>query len=206
MRAGQAAVVDRQYPKVPIQHSDAAEHRRQIAGRVNAAVAPSLTDLAAGDLLSWTGEAWANQGAVQEWTPTLVATGTDFDSVKYGSGNIGRYIKLGNIVIAFGRIHTTAVTKGPASGAVRVGGLPIAPLSVAGLAFPAAISADGGWENPSFPVRGYAVPGVAQVQLRKRGATGSGSAHEDTDIDVGDVSTTTNDAAFQVIYLADPTA
>lgn len=199
-------MVDRQYPKVPIQHSDAAEHRRQIAGRVNAAVAPSLTDLAAGDALSWTGEAWANQGAVQEWTPTLVATGTDFDSVTYGSSNIGRYIRLGNIVIAFGRVHTTAVTKGAASGSVRVGGLPIAPLSIAGFAFPAAVSADGGWGNPSFPVRGYAVTGAAQVQLRKTGAGGGGTDHEDTDIDVADVSTTTNDAAFQVIYLSDPTA
>jgi hypothetical protein len=55
------------------------------------------------------------------WTPTLVPD-TAFTSITYEAARKGRYTKIGNVVIAEGRIRTTAISGG--SGGVRIGGLP----------------------------------------------------------------------------------
>ena len=57
------------------------------------------------------------------WTPAYLATGTDFTSVSYGT-RVGRYIKIGKIVYVEGRMSTSSITKGSASGAVVIEGLP----------------------------------------------------------------------------------
>ncbi|GEM_PF-2694547 len=59
------------------------------------------------------------------WTPTLVATTTDFDSVTYdGAITRGVYTKVGNIVTVTGSLMTDAVTVGSAAGSIAIAGLP----------------------------------------------------------------------------------
>jgi len=63
------------------------------------------------------------------WTPTLTTDGTDFDSVSYNAITAGRYTKVGNLVHIQGRLLTSAVTVGSASGYVQIGGLPFTSVS-----------------------------------------------------------------------------
>ena len=58
------------------------------------------------------------------FSPTLTVIGTDFDSVTYDTLTGGYYTKVGNLVVATGRLRTDAVTVGSASGTVAIGGLP----------------------------------------------------------------------------------
>jgi len=57
------------------------------------------------------------------WTPTLTTDGVDFTSVSYSLQN-GDYTKVGNICYVRGKLRTSAVTVGSASGFVQIGGLP----------------------------------------------------------------------------------
>jgi len=64
------------------------------------------------------------------WTPTLVTTGTGFDSITYDTGyRAGKYAKMGNFVYIVGRLRTDAITVGSASGNLRIGGLPFTASS-----------------------------------------------------------------------------
>lgn len=63
------------------------------------------------------------------WTPTYIATGTNFTSVTYDSATRGRYTKVGNMVLVKGFIMSDAITIGSASGAVAIGGLPFTAIS-----------------------------------------------------------------------------
>ena len=57
------------------------------------------------------------------WTPTYVAGGTNFTSVTYES-QVGKYTKIGRMVILTVAISTNAITKGSAAGDVYISGLP----------------------------------------------------------------------------------
>lgn len=57
------------------------------------------------------------------WTPTFETTGTGFSAISYGTRD-ANYTKVGRLVTVACRVETTSVTKGSASGNVRIGGLP----------------------------------------------------------------------------------
>lgn len=58
------------------------------------------------------------------WTPTYVTSATQFTSVTYDTSTAGTYTKIGNKVFISGILKTDAVSKGSASGNIRIGGLP----------------------------------------------------------------------------------
>ena len=62
------------------------------------------------------------------WTPTYVASTTDFTSVTYQQQN-GKYTKIGDTVSLTVTLSTNAITKGSASGEVYIAGLPFTPNS-----------------------------------------------------------------------------
>jgi hypothetical protein len=57
------------------------------------------------------------------WTPTYVPTGPNFTSVVY-SAQAGDYTKIGRQVTIRYQMQTSSITKGSASGAVRINGMP----------------------------------------------------------------------------------
>jgi hypothetical protein len=59
------------------------------------------------------------------WTPQYIGGTTDFSSISY-INTTGKYIKVGKLVNAFGRIRTSAVTAGSAAGVLLLGGFPFA--------------------------------------------------------------------------------
>jgi hypothetical protein len=68
-----------------------------------------------------------------EWTPTYIASGTDFDDVTYSEETAGYYQKIGKAVHITGAIRTDSITVGSASGTLQIGGLPFtADSSIAG--------------------------------------------------------------------------
>lgn len=65
------------------------------------------------------------------WTPTLLASTTNFTSVSYFPGAVeGRYTRVGNIVQVQGSMRTVGITVGSAAGDLRIGGLPFTAASV----------------------------------------------------------------------------
>jgi hypothetical protein len=60
------------------------------------------------------------------WTPTYVAGTTNFSSVTYEQ-QIGRYTKIGRMVVLTVVISTNAITKGSAAGDIYIDGLPFIP-------------------------------------------------------------------------------
>ena len=112
------------------------------------------------------------------WTPILSASGTNFDSVSY-QVRAGSYTKIGNLVFLRCNFYTSSVTKGSASGNVRVTGLPFTATSIAAACLNDVRLWDG---NPS---QGASISGT-QVLLFKR-STFDG---DDTNLQVSDVRTT----------------
>ena len=92
------------------------------------------------------------------FTPTLITSGTGFDSVTYDSATGGQYVRVGNLVHVQGFLSTDAITVGSASGNMAIGGLPFAlnPVS-SGLqdghsSFTVGVSKTWAGENPTRAV------------------------------------------------------
>jgi hypothetical protein len=75
------------------------------------------------------------------FTPTYIASGTDFDSVSYAV-RYGNYVKIGSLIFVTGFIRTSSITLGSASGSVRIGGLPFTRI---GSMSPPGICQGGSW-------------------------------------------------------------
>ncbi len=60
------------------------------------------------------------------WTPTLVPSGVDFDSITYNAGRSGSYTLTGNRCNIEMKMKTNAITKGSATGSIRIEGFPFA--------------------------------------------------------------------------------
>jgi len=58
------------------------------------------------------------------WTPAYETTGTAFSSITYDAVRSGTYTKIGNTCYLAGILRTDAITKGSASGGIRITGLP----------------------------------------------------------------------------------
>lgn len=131
------------------------------------------------------------------WTPTLTTDGTDFDSVTYDPLTNGYYTKVGDLVVARGRLRTDAVTVGSASGNVLIGGL---PFTVGGGVTGRAsafigVAEDFSTNNPSG---GRTTEDTATFKLLYR-SSANGAA---TDLPVSSVDTgaNKNHVSFTVIY------
>jgi hypothetical protein len=61
------------------------------------------------------------------WTPTYVASTTDFTSITYQAQN-GTYTKIGRLVIVNIVMSTNSITAGAAAGEVYIDGLPFTPI------------------------------------------------------------------------------
>ena len=75
------------------------------------------------------------------WTPTYIATTSDFSSVTYSS-QVGTYTKIGNQVTVWFNVRTSGVSGG--SGTVKISGLPFA-ANISPNVGPAVFSAQDAW-------------------------------------------------------------
>ena len=104
------------------------------------------------------------------WTPTLIASTTDFTSVSYFSGAVeGRYTKVGNLVTVQGSMRTVAITVGSAAGDLCIGGLPFTAASVPFSESVAGIG-DAASFNTNQPCTGLVLGNTTRILLRYQSA------------------------------------
>jgi len=102
------------------------------------------------------------------WTPTLIASTTNFTSVSYFGGAVeGRYTKVGNLVTVQGSMRTTAITVGAAAGDLCIGGL---PFTAANVPFSDSVAniGDAASFNVNQPSTGLVSGNTTRVTLRYR--------------------------------------
>jgi len=63
------------------------------------------------------------------WTPTLVATDTNWTAIGYHGDTGGLYTKIGRVVHVQGAIRVSSLTMGSAAGDVYIGALPFTPVN-----------------------------------------------------------------------------
>jgi hypothetical protein len=107
------------------------------------------------------------------WTPTLLASTTDFTSVSYFPGAVtGRYTKIGNLVNVQGSMRTVGITVGAAAGNLRIGGLPFTAENVSFSDSCISVSGVSGFAT-NQPSGGRVVGNTTQIELEYR-ATANG--------------------------------
>lgn len=101
------------------------------------------------------------------FSPTIVATGTDFDSVTYHAINQGSWVRTGNLMHFQMQVRTDGITVGSASGQVAIGGLPVAAASGLSAYSAVAISRADGFAG-DVPLGGTIQPGATRIGLYYR--------------------------------------
>jgi len=126
------------------------------------------------------------------WTPTYVPSGTNFTSITYSSQN-GRYTKIGRQVTVSAFIRTASITKGSASGNIKIESLPFAVGD--GGASTGVVSGTSNWLG-DYPLSGLA--SGSSIFLYYRDASDGG----DFATNVGDIQTTAdgNDTYITITY------
>jgi len=118
------------------------------------------------------------------FSPTLVATGTDFDAVTYNAIRAGCWVRTGNLVQFQIVMRTDSITAGSAAGQVAIGGLPVAAASGAhGYAAVPITFADG--FAGDVPLSGQISPGGTTIGLYYRTAVNTA----DTALQPSDLAT-----------------
>lgn len=113
----------------------------------------------------------AERGA---WTPVLTfATPGDLAVTYAANGQAGRYTKIGDLVLAFGRIVTSAFTWTTAAGDLQITGLPFQALDLATFNYPGKL-AWGGITKAGYTEVAAFVDTAAQIVVAR--ASGSGVA------------------------------
>lgn len=108
------------------------------------------------------------------WTPTLLASTTNFTSVSYFPGAVeGRYTRVGNIVQVQGCMRTVGITVGSAAGDLRIGGLPFTAANVPFSDSSISVSSVSGFAT-NQPSGGRVVGNTTQIGLEYR-TTANGS-------------------------------
>jgi hypothetical protein len=107
------------------------------------------------------------------WTPTYTTSGNPFTSVTHDI-QVGRYVKIGELVVATCTIRTSAVNAGTASGNVRISGLPFTTKNLANVALPGFISFSTGFAV-NHPSSGGANTNSQVVTLHYRDAADGAS-------------------------------
>lgn len=75
------------------------------------------------------------------WTPAVTFATVGDLSIAY-THQVGRYMRLGTLIVVWFSIQTSTFTHTTASGALQITGLPVAPASVSGMLWPGFV---GGW-------------------------------------------------------------
>jgi hypothetical protein len=127
------------------------------------------------------------------FTPFYKPSTGSFTSVTYISQD-GFFIRKGSEVTVTGRIRTTAVDKGTASGNVDLAGMPFPSANVSGYRASGSIADISGWENK--PSRLLVRQNFSELVLQKQANINASTAT----IGVADMSTTTNDIVFAITY------
>ena len=110
------------------------------------------------------------------WTPTLLASTTNFTSVSYFPSAVnGRYTKIGNLVQVQGSMRTTAITVGSAAGNLRIGGLPFAAANVAFSDSSVSVSGVSGFAV-NQPCGGRVVGNTTEIELEYRASANGPTA------------------------------
>ena len=130
------------------------------------------------------------------WTPTLKARTTDFSSVTYASSTYGYYDVVGDTVFIYGRIRTSAVTKGSAAGGISIEGLPFTVDTIGYSSI--SIGYTTGWSGYA-PSVGLILGNTTRIDLYRHASTNASSS-QGADLVVSHISTTTNDIIFSGIY------
>ena len=121
------------------------------------------------------------------WTPAYGTSATQFDLVSYDAGRGGRYTKIGNLVHIQGYIETDSITKGSASGDIRITGLPFAANGSSDFSGRAAVKLSSAYGFlDDVPCGGIIYNGEAYIALTFRNASdGSESPLQVSDLDTG---------------------
>lgn len=132
------------------------------------------------------------------WTPIFSPTSGAFTSVTYTSTG-GYYTKSGRLVCVTGRLRTSAITVGTASGSLFIGGLPFTSLSTTSAAQGGnlVVADPGGWtvNNPSC---GFVSNGATTILIQYR-TTANGAASDSNVTDLGTVGLA-NNISFTAFY------
>ena len=126
------------------------------------------------------------------WTPIYVPSSNSFTSVTYASTS-GNYTKIGNTVYFTFYIQTNAITKGSASGNVKIGGLPFAPSATG-------VPKGGGTVvNASFFAGDKPSYGTAATSSEINLYYSTDSTTNDITLNVTDLGTASTDNVFQMM-------
>jgi len=103
------------------------------------------------------------------FTPTLVATTTNYTTVNYHADTAGSYTKIGNMVLCQITCRTTSVTLGSSAGYMTVQGLPFAADSRTAAGddseWTCHIHAGDHFDSGKFPSGGYLSPGSTTLYI-----------------------------------------
>jgi hypothetical protein len=98
------------------------------------------------------------------WTPTIVASATNFSAVGYNASNYGRYTKTGRQVAIQCRMQTTSVTTTNAGGEVYISGLPYKAETISAAGWqPMALGFVSGFT--AAPTAAMVISGTSNIQL-----------------------------------------
>jgi len=127
------------------------------------------------------------------WTPVYTSAGSNAITVTYDI-QVGRYVKVGNMVKATFRIRTDSVTGG-SSDALRVTGLPFSSANVSSMHYGAAIGRRVGWGTK--PATAYVQTNQTYLLMIRDGSEGSGTLTQTNDLATG---ANDNDLDITVVY------
>jgi hypothetical protein len=129
------------------------------------------------------------------WTPTLLTTGTAFDSVTYDSNRGGTYTRIGNKCFFQGFMRTDAIVHGSAHGNLDIGGLPFTIANVGNMGqAPFKTSRCANWAGDT-PHGGYCKENSVRLALQYRDASDGADILIDATSD-GGTGTNDNDMQF----------
>ena len=131
------------------------------------------------------------------WSPTFIGTGSN-PTITYDS-QVGRYVKVGQLVHLQGRIRSDAKSGG--SGDLRIGGLPFSNLNVANAYAGFNIVYNSGWPNAKAPNGGYIAAGAQYIHL-VRNSNADARYNMNVSVGVGDMNVggNSNDILFTATY------
>lgn len=133
------------------------------------------------------------------WTPTLIASTTDFASVTYNAFTGAKYTRVGRVVHVSGVLRTATVDLTGAAGIVQIGGLPFVNGASTGSTQNGIAQAVLNWITGlagDFPLGGYIAAGSSVISLSYRTAINGRTF----DLEPADIGTTANIIWFAATY------
>lgn len=133
------------------------------------------------------------------WTPTLIASTTNFASVTYSAFTGAKYTKIGRLVHVSGVLRTATVDLTGAAGIVQIGGLPFVNGASTGGTTNGIAQSNINWAvglAGDFPLGGYIAAGDSVINLSYRAAINGRTF----DLDPSDIGTTVNQIWFDATY------